>query len=101
MRNLSSFVGENFVDSICKISDGLLIKNPHQDSYPDLLVMTDEGKKLLKTFEKKLRDKSPFSNFETGGKPASCPVSTSFDRPGLPALLLYFFCLDRKSVVSG
>lgn len=67
MRNLSSFVGENFVDSISKLSQGLLIKNPHQDGYPDLLVMTDEGKNLLKTFEKKLRDKSPFSNFETGG----------------------------------
>lgn len=67
MRNLSSFVGENFVDSIVKISKGLLVKNPHQDGYPDLLVMTGEGKKLLKTLEKNLRDKSPFSNFQTGG----------------------------------
>ena len=67
MRNLSSFVGENFVDSISQISKDLLIKNPHQDGYPDLLVMTDEGKKLWKTFAKNLRDKSPFSNFETGG----------------------------------
>jgi transcriptional regulator with XRE-family HTH domain len=67
MRNLSSFVGENFIDSISKLSKDLLIKNPHQDGYPDLLVMTDEGKKLWKNLANNLRDKSPFSNFETGG----------------------------------
>ncbi len=67
MRNLSSFVGENFVDSISTISKGLLIKNPHQDGYPDLIVMTEEGNKHFKKLADNLRDKSPFSNFETGG----------------------------------
>jgi transcriptional regulator with XRE-family HTH domain len=67
MRNLSSFVGENFVDSISNISNSLLVKNPHQDGYPDLLVMTDEGKQLLTSLVQNLQDKNPFSNFETGG----------------------------------
>lgn len=67
MRNLSAFVGEMFAAALAKASDGFLIKNPHQDGYPDLLAMTDEGKKLLKTLEKNMQDKKPFSGFATGG----------------------------------
>lgn len=67
MRNLSSFVGELFGAALAKASDGFFIKNPHQDGYPDLLAMTDEGKALLKTLERNMQDKKPFSGFATGG----------------------------------
>ncbi len=67
MRNLSAFVGEVFAAALAKASKGFLIKNPHQDGYPDLLVMTAEGKKLLKTLEQNMQDKKPFSDFASGG----------------------------------
>jgi hypothetical protein len=43
MRNLSSFVGEVFAASVAKESNGLFRKNPHQDGYPDLLLMDERG----------------------------------------------------------
>lgn len=67
MRNLSAFMGELFVRSLEKVSQGLLIKNPHQDGYPDLLLMTDEAKLLMAELKDHLREKSPFSGFKTGG----------------------------------
>lgn len=67
MRNLSALVGEMFGKALEKASKGFLLKNPHQDGYPDLLVMTDEGKELLKTLEKNMQDKRPFSDFASGG----------------------------------
>ena len=45
LRNLSAFVGEVFNLAISR-STNLLIQNPHQDGYPDLLGMDDEGIKL-------------------------------------------------------
>ena len=67
MRNLSAFIGEMFAAALAKASKGFLVKNPHQDGYPDLLVMTDEGKALLKTLENNMQDKKPFSDFASGG----------------------------------
>ena len=67
MRNLSAFVGEMFAAALVKSSNGLLLKNPHQDGYPDLLVMTKEGRALLDTLQNNLQDKAPFSGFATGG----------------------------------
>ena len=65
MRNLSSFIGELFAASCVKISNGLLIKNPHQDGYPDMLLMDASGKLLYESLNR--RDKTPFSPFENGG----------------------------------
>lgn len=67
MRNLSAFMGELFIGSMVKASNGLLLKNPHQDGYPDLLIMSEAGKKLWASLSNNLRDKSPFSPFLTGG----------------------------------
>jgi hypothetical protein len=67
MRNLSSFIGEIFAASMVKAFDGYLVKNPHQDGYPDLLIMNEEGKKLWESLSKNLRDKTPFSPFGNGG----------------------------------
>ena len=43
MRNLSAFIGEIFARSLAKESNGRFIGNPHQDGYPDLLLMNDDG----------------------------------------------------------
>lgn len=69
MRNLSSFVGEVFARSLSLVTDGLLMNNPHQDGYPDLLLLDNDGKDLLDQIknEKGLQDKSPFSPFLNGG----------------------------------
>jgi len=67
MRNLSSFIGEVFAASLIKFSKELFKKNPHQDGYPDLLLMDLEGIKLWKDLETRTREKQPFSPFLNGG----------------------------------
>lgn len=67
MRNLSAFVGEVFAAALSTESAGLLTKNPHQDGYPDLLLMDDAGKDEYARLSKNLKDKSPFSPFVPGG----------------------------------
>lgn len=69
MRNLSAFIGELFAKSLIKMSDGKFVGNPHQDGYPDLLLMNAGGKAAYEKLrhEGKLRDKAPFSPFEYGG----------------------------------
>lgn len=69
MRNLSAFIGELFAKSLAKESNNRFIKNPHQDGYPDLLLMDKRGIKLYEEIRAKggLRDKSPFSPFSNGG----------------------------------
>jgi len=69
MRNLSAFIGELFAKSLAQESNGRYISNPHQDGYPDLLLMNDRGAELFEEIKQKagLRDKSPFSPFPNGG----------------------------------
>jgi hypothetical protein len=67
MRNLSAFVGAAFCQEMATVSDGLLRLNPHQDGYPDLLLMDDKGKKLWVQLDGQHREKEPFSPFATGG----------------------------------
>lgn len=69
MRNLSAFIGELFAKSFESKSDGLYRSNPHQDGYPDLLLMDDTGKRDWAALEKagQLRDKAPFSPFANRG----------------------------------
>ncbi|WP_308254988.1 hypothetical protein [Geminocystis sp. GBBB08] len=50
MRNLSSFIGELFAINFAQKSGGLFMKNPHQDGYPDLLLM-DTRIKMLKGYD--------------------------------------------------
>ncbi len=67
MRNLSSFIGELFAAAIVIESNGLFRKNPHQDGYPDLLLMDEPGQRQWNAISKRLREKSPFSPFPSGG----------------------------------
>lgn len=88
MRNLSAFVGEMFVSALEKSANGLLVKNPHQDGYPDLLIMTNEGKAHWDNQTATIQDKEPFSGFETGGievkaTVGSVPTPEVFRRSGL------------------
>lgn len=68
MRNLSSFLGEVYAQCLSRCVD-ILAPNPHQDGYPDLLLLDSHGKQLYERLEKqrKLRDKAPFSPFPNGG----------------------------------
>lgn len=69
MRNLSAFIGELFAKSLAKESNNRFISNPHQDGYPDLLLMDEHGIKLYEEIRARggIRDKSPFSPFQNGG----------------------------------
>lgn len=67
MRNLSAFIGEIFAASVIKNSNGLFSKNPHQDGYPDLLLLDEAGLKLLVELKDRTREKQPFSPFQNGG----------------------------------
>ena len=69
MRNLSSFIGELYAASLIKELNGNYIKNPHQDGYPDLLLIDEIGKSALENLKKngQLREKLPFSPFKNGG----------------------------------
>jgi hypothetical protein len=69
MRNLSAFVGELYAASLIRGLGGQYIKNPHQDGYPDLLLMDARGKALYQALKAngQIREKSPFSPFGNGG----------------------------------
>ncbi|WP_201782781.1 hypothetical protein [Pseudomonas sp. Leaf129] len=69
MRNLSAFIGELFAKSLVKESENRYVGNPHQDGYPDLLLMDAHGLNLYEDIRLKngLRDKFPFSPFANGG----------------------------------
>jgi hypothetical protein len=69
MRNLSAFIGELYVVSLAKYSSNWFIKNTHQDGYPDLLLMDDNGQNLYQKILNSggLRSKNPFSPFLNGG----------------------------------
>lgn len=69
MRNLSATIGEIFVQSFAEVANGLFIKNPHQDGYPDLLLMDTCGIELYRQIEQEnlLQEKNRFSPFAAGG----------------------------------
>lgn len=67
MRNLSAFVGELVAAAILGCSNGLLRPNPHQDGYPDLLLMDEKGRREWSRLTGRLNEKSPFSPFAGGG----------------------------------
>jgi len=67
LRNLSAFVGELVAASILRDTHGLFVANPHQDGYPDLLLMDQVGKADWTRLASRLTDKRPFSPFPGGG----------------------------------
>lgn len=67
MRNLSAFVGAAFARELQDASKGLLMLNPHQDGYPDLLLLDEMGKKEFDKVKSRIHAKEPFSPFPTGG----------------------------------
>lgn len=67
MRNLSALVGEVYCASVVRVTNPLFRKNPHQDGYPDLLLMDDKGERAWENLKDRLREKDPFSPFPTGG----------------------------------
>ena len=67
LRNLSAFVGEVFNLACSKVSNGYVENNPHQDGYPDLLIMDAVGKSLWDSLKNRRREKDPFSPLKAGG----------------------------------
>jgi hypothetical protein len=69
MRNLSAFIGELYVSCFEKEAGGLFSKNPHQDGYPDLLLLDKDGLNDMEKINKngQHQDKAPFSPFPNGG----------------------------------
>lgn len=69
LRNLSAFVGEIFANELHLLSDGLLIRNPNQDGYPDLLAMNKEGRNYFEERKRnhEISDKTFWSPFPHGG----------------------------------
>ena len=67
MRNLSAFIGELVAVAVVKTGNGQLIANPHQDGYPDLLLMDEMGRRKLSHLRERMNEKSPFSPFAGGG----------------------------------
>lgn len=75
MRNLSGTVGEYLCHSIQRFSSERLVNNPHQDGYPDLLLIDNEIKMdYLKSICSLTEDnrlspnsKADFSPFKYGG----------------------------------
>lgn len=84
MRNLSAFIGELYAASLIEVTGHAYKKNPHQDGYPDLLLMDGPGMQCWSELEAvgKLRDKSPFSPFPNGGieVKATCGSVPNADR---------------------
>lgn len=67
LRNLSAFVGELVATGIARSSQGLFRLNPHQDGYPDLLLMDQRGRRELERLGGRMNEKGPFSPFASGG----------------------------------
>ena len=69
LRNLSAFIGELYVSCFEKEANELYLKNPHQDGYPDLLLLNEDGLYDIKKIKKngQYQDKAPFSPFANGG----------------------------------
>jgi len=67
MRNLSAFVGAAFARELQDASKGLLMLNPHQDGYPDLLLLDKIGQRELDKVKERIYAKEPFSPFPSGG----------------------------------
>ena len=93
MRNLSAFIGELYASAVVKNSNGLFKANPHQDGYPDLLLMDRSGRKEWNRVGHLKGHKKPFSPFSGGGievkatcgdvpEPAECRRRFNIEKPG-------------------
>ena len=67
LRNLSAFVGELVGAGIARTGEDRFVKNPHQDGYPDLLLMDERGARALARLRDRMNEKQPFSPFASGG----------------------------------
>jgi hypothetical protein len=69
LRNLSAFVGEIFAGELRKHDGARLMSNPHQDGYPDLLALTEEGAQYVEEMGRsgRMSDKGAWSPYPFGG----------------------------------
>jgi hypothetical protein len=88
MRNLSAFLGEAFGAMLAKSAAPLFVSNPHQNGYPDLLLLDEIGKAHWDSLSGRRREKQPFSPFSYGGLEvkATCgtvPTAKQMSKKGL------------------
>jgi len=78
MRNLSATLGEVFVKSFEKVSNKKFLSNPHQDGYPDLILLDANGLKILNQLKNNndIQAKAPFSPFKNGGLEVKATVGS-------------------------
>lgn len=94
MRNLSGFIGEFFVSSLEMVSNQDLAKNPHQDGYPDLLLIKEEAQEyfdsIVDVVDGKLypKEKSLFSPFKYGGLEVKATCGSTPSAKVLPKPLI-------------
>lgn len=95
LRNLSGFVGEYFVNSLATISNDDLKMNPHQDGYPDLLLLkSKESKDYFKSIvtikDDRLYPKSKhlFSPYKYGGLEVKATVGSTPSAKKVPKPLI-------------
>ncbi len=67
LRNLSAFIGELLAAAMVQVADGYLQANPHQDGYPDLLLLDKHGRRHWDRLQDRVDEKAPFSPFQGGG----------------------------------
>ena len=67
MRNLSGFIGELLAAAVERAGGDLFRANPHQDGYPDLLLMDAVGRAAWERVADRAGEKQPFSPFAGGG----------------------------------
>lgn len=84
LRNLSGFVGEYFVSSLAIISNDDLQMNPHQDGYPDLLLLQSKESKdyfksvvTIKNDRLYPKEKHLFSPYKYGGVEVKATVGST------------------------
>ena len=59
LRNLSAFVGEVYNRAVKKTAGNLIENNPHQDGYPDLLIMDQKEKNYGINYLRNCMKKNP------------------------------------------
>lgn len=90
LRNLSAFVGEVLAKQVAREEKTRLMPNPNQDGYPDLCVLSPEGKKYLddnahadgKTrSDKSLWSPYPFGGIEVKATCGNTPPASKMRKP--------------------
>lgn len=100
MRNLSAFVGEVFAAQMIKASNGLFRKNPHQDGYPDLLLMDTAGTSAWEKLAAKLKKRPHLVHSQREELKSKQPVDRFPHQPNARELVLRSRIWEIRELIS-